>query len=123
MAWSSAQERSPTARPDQFEFLSGFEGTHIFGSGRDVLETTEHTERYREDLTQLRRDGMLSFRACIPWHRIEQTKGVYDWGWTDAYLQCARELGLDPIVDPLHHTSFPDWLGGGFADAEFPARY
>ena len=111
---------SPSAR---FEFLTGFEGTHIFGSGWDVLETTEHATRFPDDLRRLARDGLKSFRACIPWHRIEGERGVYDWRWTDAYLALARDLGLDPIADPLHHTSFPDWLTGGFADPEFRPRY
>jgi beta-glucosidase/6-phospho-beta-glucosidase/beta-galactosidase len=114
-------------RPDpaeaRFEFLTGFEGTHIFGSGWDVLETTEHTTRYRDDLLRLQRDGLTSFRACIPWHRIERERGVYDWSWTDGYLAYVRTLGLTPIVDPLHHTSFPEWLGEGFADPEFGAYY
>lgn len=106
-----------------FEFLTGFEGTHIFGSGLDVLETTEHTTRYPEDFLRLAQDGMRAFRACIPWHRIEERRGVYDWRWTDRYLAFARMLGLEPIVDPLHHTSFPAWLAGGFADPDFGATY
>jgi hypothetical protein len=120
-------EERASAKPDKskapFEFLTGFEGTHIFGSGWDVLETTEHTTRYREDLAQLQRDGITSFRACIPWHRIEQTPGVYDWSWTDGYLAFAHALRLNPIADPLHHTSFPEWLTGGFADPQFGGAY
>ena len=120
----SANPITSASLPDaHFEFLTGFEGTHIFGSGWDVLETTEHTTRFPEDLERLAKDGLKSFRACIPWHRIEGEKGVYDWRWTDAYLTLARSLGLDPIADPLHHTSFPDWLAGGFADPEFGPRY
>jgi len=88
-----------------------------------VLETTEHTVRYREDLERLSEDGLTSFRACIPWHRIESEKGRYDWGWTDGYLGAARELNLAPIADPLHHTSFPDWLTGGMADPAFGSSY
>ena len=110
----SANPITSASLPDaHFEFLTGFEGTHIFGSGSDVLETTEHTTRFPDDLRRLARDGLKSFRACIPWHRIEGERGVYDWRWTDAYLALARDLGLDPIADPLHHTSFPDWLTGG----------
>jgi hypothetical protein len=30
---------------------------------------------------------------------------------------------MQPIVDPLHHTSFPDWLEDGFANRDFPFLY
>lgn len=114
-------DRSPSRPP--FPFITGFEGTYIFGSGRDVLDTTEHATRFRWDFAQLVADGITSFRACIPWHHIERNRGVYDWSWTDTYLACAREFGLAPIADPLHHTSFPDWLAGGFADEAFVPSY
>jgi beta-glucosidase/6-phospho-beta-glucosidase/beta-galactosidase len=105
------------------KFITGFEGTYIFPCDADVLETTEHTTRYAHDLALLRNDGVEAFRCCIPWHRIEQAEGAYDWAWTDAYLAEVKALGLDPIVDPLHHTSFPAWLEGGFADPRFQASY
>jgi beta-glucosidase/6-phospho-beta-glucosidase/beta-galactosidase len=41
----------------------------------------------------------------------------------DGPLQFMRDSGLDPIVDPLHHTSFPDWLEGGFLHPDFVALY
>jgi beta-glucosidase/6-phospho-beta-glucosidase/beta-galactosidase len=104
-------------------YFTGFEGTQIFGHGCDVLDTTEHTVRYREDLKLLAADGIEAFRCCIPWHKIERVRGVYDWAWTDRYLGCARRLGLRPIADPLHHTSFPQWLENGFANPGFPEIY
>jgi hypothetical protein len=103
--------------------MTGFEGTYIFPCDVDVLETTEHTLRYNEDLEQLSADGIKTFRCCIPWHRVEQSEGVYDWSWLDLYLAAVRARGLDPIVDPLHHTSFPAWLQGGFADPRFEDSY
>jgi hypothetical protein len=110
-------------RAPAFEFLTGFEGAYIFGSGLDVLQTTEHTERYRADLQMLAADGVRSFRCCIPWHHVETNRGRYDWTWLDGYLQAVRDYGLEPIADPLHHTSFPDWLQGGFADPRFEESY
>lgn len=32
-------------------------------------------------------------------------------------------LSLAIIADPLHHTSYPVWLGNGFAEPEFPKLY
>jgi beta-glucosidase/6-phospho-beta-glucosidase/beta-galactosidase len=120
------QAIAPSSTADKrhrFEFLTGFEGTYIFGSQYDVLETTEHTLRYGDDLDMLVRDGVRTFRACVPWHRVEAVEGVYDWRWLDGYLAAVRERGLDPIVDPLHHTSFPLWMQLGFADPRFEERY
>jgi beta-glucosidase/6-phospho-beta-glucosidase/beta-galactosidase len=104
-------------------FLSGFESTHIFGTKKDVLELTKHTEFFEQDLRLVNRCGLNLLRYSAPWHSIEKTKGVYDWSWLDKALNYMRRLGIEPILDPLHHTSFPDWLVGGFADPEFVDSY
>ncbi len=112
----------PAAAP-RLSFITGFEGTQMFGHATDVLDTTEHVHRFRDDLGLLARDGLRSLRACIPWHKIEREPGRYDWAWTGSYLGHIRALGLNPIVDPLHHTSFPQWLEHGFANPSFPETY
>jgi len=104
-------------------FLSGFESTYIFGSGRDVLELTRHTELVEEDLRLVRECGLDLLRYSAPWHSIEREPGVYDWYWMDKAMNCLRELEIAPILDPLHHTSFPEWLRGGFANPDFPRAY
>jgi hypothetical protein len=38
-------------------------------------------------------------------------------------MQFFGEHGMTPILDPLHHTSFPDWLENGFANPNFPSLY
>ncbi len=38
-------------------------------------------------------------------------------------MQFMRDSGLEPIVDPLHHTSFPEWLKDGFLNPDFVAIY
>src|SRR4051812_9071895 len=92
----------------RFEFMTGFEGTHIYGTQTDVLQTTRHTDLYREDLERLLGDGIRKFRACIPWHSVERVQGTCNWTWVDRYLAETQRLGLLPIVDPLHHTSIPE---------------
>jgi beta-glucosidase/6-phospho-beta-glucosidase/beta-galactosidase len=104
-------------------FLSGFESTHIFGSGTDVLELTRHYERVEQDLWLARLTGMRQMRYSAPWHSIEKVPGRYDWSWMDRAMRCMRDLGIEPILDPLHHTSFPDWLEGGFANPNFADLY
>jgi beta-glucosidase/6-phospho-beta-glucosidase/beta-galactosidase len=105
------------------KFLSGFESTHIFGSGKDVLQLTRHTEFCQQDLKLAKLSGLDTLRYSAPWHSIERVKGVYDWKWMDKALQCMRKLGIQPILDPLHHTSFPDWLTDGFANPDFVDSY
>ncbi|HYP50106.1 MAG TPA: family 1 glycosylhydrolase [Pyrinomonadaceae bacterium] len=104
-------------------FLSGFESTYIFGSGRDVLELTRHTELVEEDLKLVRSCGLDLLRYSAPWHSVERAEGVYDWRWMDRAMNCMRDLGIAPILDPLHHTSFPEWLEGGFANPNFARAY
>jgi beta-glucosidase/6-phospho-beta-glucosidase/beta-galactosidase len=103
--------------------LGAFESTHIVGSGTDILETTKHLERWKSDLILLHESGIRALRYPAPWHRIEPSPGVYDFSWLDGPLCWMRDNGLDPILDPLHHTSFPEWLEEGFANPEFPNIY
>jgi hypothetical protein len=58
----------------------------------------------------------------VPWHRIERERGVYD-SWMDVPMRFMESAGMRPVLDPLHHVSFPEWLDGGFADPDFPVRY
>jgi len=106
-----------------YPHLGGFESTHIFGRGQDILGTTRHIEFWQEDLNLLLQAGITSLRYSIPWHRIEAWAGEFDWSWIDGPMQFMKSAGMQPIVDPLHHTSFPTWLQDGFLHPEFPALY
>jgi len=103
--------------------LGAFESTKIHGSGRDVLSTTHHIERWHYDLSLLLAAGITELRYPIPWHRIERLHGEYDFRWLDGPMRFMEQNGMRPIVDPLHHTSFPDWLEGGFSNPLFPGLY
>lgn len=105
------------------KFLSGFESTHIFGSGKDVLELTNHTELVEDDLKLVQQSGLNLMRYSAPWHSIERVRGIYDWRWMDRAMRCFQDLGIEPILDPLHHTSFPEWLAGGFSNPIFTRSY
>jgi beta-glucosidase/6-phospho-beta-glucosidase/beta-galactosidase len=105
------------------KYLSGIESTYIYGTGKDVLDLTRHKELFREDLSLVRKCGVDQLRYSIPWHSVETVQGTYDWTWVDQALKRMLMLGIDPILDPLHHTSFPDWLTEGFADDRFVSAY
>jgi hypothetical protein len=107
-----------------FPLLTGFESTQIHGSGKDVLDGTRHVERWKYDLDLVKAAGVTTLRYPVPWHRIERRPGRrYDWRWMDAVLGHMQAVGLDPIVDPIHHTSFPHWIRGGFAHPRFTDFY
>ena len=106
-----------------YDHLGGFESTQIFGSSRDILDTTRHIEYWREDLSRLLEAGIQKLRYSIPWHRIETRPGEFDWSWMDGPMEFMQRAGMEPIVDPLHHTSFPEWLIDGFLHPKFPALY
>lgn len=103
--------------------FGGFESTQIFGTGQDVLGTTRHIDLWREDLTRLLKAGITSLRYSVPWHRIEPEPDRFDWSWIDGPLSFMRDSGMQPVLDPLHHTSFPQWLNDGFLNPSFPALY
>ncbi len=109
--------------PQPIEVVAGFETTYLPGHDRDVAETTEHDIRWPEDLALLHDVGVSRLRYPVRWHRIEFRQGEYDWRGTDEVLGHLRDLGMRPIVDLVHHTSYPRWLEGGFADERFGAAY
>ncbi|MBV8820888.1 MAG: beta-galactosidase, partial [Acidobacteriaceae bacterium] len=109
--------------PLKYPYLGAFESTKIHGSGKDVLETTRHYTRWEHDLDMLLSSGIRELRYSVPWHCIEQRPGVFDWSWLDGPMKFLEVNGMDPVLDPLHHTSFPDWLDQGFANPQFPERY
>lgn len=111
-----------------FSFIGGIENMQIsYGSPEscvlDVFGLNGHESQWREDLTKLCEAGTQLVRYPIPWHRIERTRGDFDWQWLDEVLSFARGLGLELIVDPCHMKSFPLWLKGGFLNPEFPVVY
>lgn len=106
-----------------YPHLGAFESTKIHGTGQDVLSTTRHVARWEDDLRLLQDAGIHHLRYSIPWHRIERRPGEFDWQWIDGPLRFMERYRMHPIVDPLHHTSFPDWLTDGFANQEFPQLY
>jgi len=99
-------------------FIGAFESTYQPAFDVDVLETTAHHLHWRTDLALLQTAGVSECRYPIRWHRIERDPGRFDWGRTDDVLGHLRDEGVTPIVDLVHHTSYPAWLEG-FTDPRF----
>ncbi len=106
-----------------FRLVAGFESTYAPLADVDCFESTGHAQRWREDLAGVRDAGVVDLRYPLRWHRIEREPGRYDWRDTDAVLGSLRDEGMRPIVDLVHHTSYPAWLTGGFADPRFGPAY
>jgi len=104
-------------------FIGGFESTYQPHLDVDVAETTGHIARWRADVDLLRSCGVNRLRYPIRWHRIEVEPRRFDWAATDEVLGYLRDTGMRPIVDLLHHTSYPRWLKRGFADRRFGDAY
>ena len=115
------QDRSTPSRA--FELVGAFESTYLPAHDIDIIESSGHATRWRADLELMRRLGVTRLRYPIRWHRVEAAHGAYDWRHTDAVLGHMRDAGLRPIVDLVHHTSYPRWLTDGFADARFGPAY
>lgn len=103
--------------------FGAFESTKLASSGTDILGTTHHIQRWREDLELLRSASLLDIRYSVPWHRIEREPGQYDFSWFDKPMEYMYRTGMRPVLDLVHHVSFPDWLEEGFANPDFPELY
>jgi beta-glucosidase/6-phospho-beta-glucosidase/beta-galactosidase len=104
------------------EFVGAFESTYQPEHDVDGMETTGHHRRWRSDLALLRRTGVRRLRYPVRWHRVERRPGAYDWAHTDRVFEWMAAAGMVPIVDLLHHTSYPRWIDG-FTDPAFGPAY
>lgn len=104
-------------------FVGAFESTYQPAFDSDVAETTGHTARVAEDVDLLVASGVAETRYPVRWHRVERTPGEFDWRETDRMLGLLRERGVRTIADLVHHTSYPAWIEGGFADPRFGAAF
>jgi hypothetical protein len=100
-------------------FIAGFETTYQPNADVDVAESTGILRHWGDYLDALQAAGVTRLRYSLRWHRIAQEPGTFDWSQTDAELDAIRERGLQPIVDLVHHTSYPRRLSGGFGDPRF----
>lgn len=103
--------------------LGAFETTFLPAHLTDVAELTGHSTVWRSDLAELAATGVTTMRFALRWHRIEENPGEFDWAETDEQMAQLRECGIEPIVDLVHHTSYPAWLDDGFRDRRFGDAY
>jgi beta-glucosidase/6-phospho-beta-glucosidase/beta-galactosidase len=120
---SASDHEADIPRLSHLEIIGGFESTYMPAHDRDIFETTQHDVRWKADLALLQVDGVRRVRYPVRWHRIEEKEGQFNWSETDEKLSYLRQEGFVPIVDLVHHTSYPLWLEGGFGDDRFGDAY
>jgi Glycosyl hydrolase family 1 len=106
-----------------FPHFGAFESTRIHGTRTDIVATTRHLERWRDDLHLLLESGITELRYPALWHRIQSSRFEWDFRWTDGPMRFMQEHGMRPVIDLVHHTSFPRWLEDGFANPQFPELF
>ncbi|MGP4079119.1 family 1 glycosylhydrolase [Pseudalkalibacillus sp. R45] len=116
---------------DNFSFAVGIEDTFVTQTERgerplDEYVLTQHYENWKADLTLAKNTGARMIRYGIPWHQVEETRGIYNWSWVDQVMDYFRENpDLVPIIDLMHYGT-PRWLKQEFINREYPeavARY
>ncbi len=106
---------------DRF-WIAGFEcASHRRKDGvqLDLIRATGHDKFALADYRACRAKGFYTARDGLRWHRIEQSRGAYDWSSWLPMLEAAEEAGLKVIWD-LCHYGWPrsiDPLGEDFIPA------
>jgi beta-glucosidase len=83
-------------------------------------KSTDHWNRYREDLALAAELGLNTYRFSVEWSRIEPREGEWNHEALEWYVELVAEcerLGLVPMLT-LHHFTSPLWFAeqGGFAN-------
>lgn len=109
-----------------FVWATGIEDTFITApwpkTGRtlDEYELIGHYERVHDDLGLMRDIGVSAARYGIPWHRIQPSRGVWEWDFVDRAIDRLLELQIEPIVDLVHY-GLPPWIENAYLHPDFPA--
>lgn len=87
----------------------------------------DHYNRFKNDIAEMAKLGLNSYRFSIEWARIEPEEGRFEASEIEHYrevLLACKENNITPIVT-LHHFSSPQWLIrlGGWESADTPARF
>uniref|UniRef100_UPI0004967D0F family 1 glycosylhydrolase n=1 Tax=Deinococcus frigens TaxID=249403 RepID=UPI0004967D0F len=65
--------------------------------------------------------GLKYLRYGLPYYRVHQGPGKYDWEFSDQVMAEMKRLEITPILD-LMHFGVPDWLGN-FQNPELPVHF
>ena len=115
----------PDGYAGNFLFATGIECSYpTIGNGtirRDQLEECGHYTHMKQDLQLVKDLGLKVLRYGLPYYKVHQAPGKYDWSFADEAMNEIQQLGITPILDLLHF-GLPDWLGN-FQNPEFPLHF
>jgi len=104
----------------QFVWGAGIECSFLPHLDVDQFEWTQHNKFWREDFRLAKNDlGVSHLRYAMPWHKLEPSRGRFDWSYADERVEEAQKLGLDLMLDVMHFGT-PLWLKQAVGDPEFP---
>ena len=86
----------------------------------DLIRATGHDRHVLRDYRACADLGFRTFRDGLRWHRIETSRGKYDWSSWLPMLEAAEEVGVQIIWDLFHYGS-PDCIDQAAPD--FPERF
>ena len=122
----TASNLAALTAPEAFWWATGIEDTFITAphprTGRtlDEYELTDHYRRWRSDIDLMAELGLRAARYGVPWHRIQPTRGRWDWRHADEPLERMLDLGISPQVDLVHY-GLPGWIEGAYFHPDYPA--
>ena len=115
----------PTGTPGNFMFATGIECSYpTIDQGktrRDLLAECDHYNRYQDDLRLVKDLGLRYLRYGLPYYKIQNAPGQYDWEFADLAMAEMKRLEITPILD-LMHFGVPDWLGN-YQNPELPVHF
>ena len=108
-----------------FIWAVGIENTFVtqIERGERVLDEyalTQHYENWETDLKLALDSGVSMIRYGIPWYKIEEKPGQFDWEWVDKVMAFFKaHPSLTPIIDLVHYGT-PHWMKNAFANGRYP---
>ena len=86
--------------------------------GSNPAISTDHWNRWKEDVDLMKELGVKISRIGLEWPRIEPKEGVFDEDVINRYREeilYMKSLGIEPLVT-IHHFGNPMWFEekGGF---------
>ena len=106
-------------------WLLGIEDTCVYPTSStmtplDEHVLTEHSVKWREDLTLLKSLGATAVRYGVSWPVVHTAPSLFDWTvLDDAIAFAVDELELTVVADLVHYGT-PQWLLDSFADPGYP---
>jgi len=103
---------SLNTNPFQSFWMGGFECTdqlNSLGNRVDLINTTQHLVRLKDDYHQLLKFGISTVREGIRWSQVEKQPYKYDFSIVKMMLDEGKASGIQQVWD-ICHFGFPDDL-------------